>query len=141
MPGLYTITTRSNGTTLTAAIYNADHQNHVDNQTPQMTDDYSSNVSQMQTATDPGEVGSESLATSLAGEIERLRFAVQDIKTSLGLTSAQWYSTPTGGGVVPTGVMSEYVGSSAPTGWVLADGKTIGDATSGATERGNPATP
>ena len=79
MPGLYTITTRSLGELITAAVYNADHQNHIDNATPQMTDDYSSNVSQMQTVTDPGEVATESLATSLAGEIERLRFMLKDI--------------------------------------------------------------
>lgn len=89
MPGLYSITTRATGLVLTANIYNSDHQNHVDNQTPQMTDDYSSNTTQMQAVSDPGEVGTESLATSLAGELERLRFAVNDAK---GTT--QWYETP-----------------------------------------------
>jgi|SRR3990172_7665305 len=89
MPGLYSITTRVAGETLTAAKYNADHQNHVDNQTPQQTDDYSSSVSQMQTATNPGEVGSESQATSLAGELERLRFMLGEISGG-----AQWYSSP-----------------------------------------------
>ena len=38
---------------------------------------------------------------------------------------------------VPTGVMQDYVGSTAPTGFVLASGRTIGDATSGGTERAN----
>lgn len=37
----------------------------------------------------------------------------------------------------PTGIMNDYVGVTAPTGWVLAAGKTIGDATSGGTERAN----
>lgn len=86
MGGLYSHTTRATGTVLTAAIYNADHQNHIDNQTPQMTDDYSSNATQMQSVVDPGGVGTEVLATSLAGEIERLRFI---IKTMHG--GAQWY--------------------------------------------------
>lgn len=86
MPGLYSITTRSTGTVLTAAIYNADHQNHVDNQTPQMTDDYSSSVGQMQTVNSPGGVGSESLATSLAGEFERLRYVLKTLHNG-----AQWY--------------------------------------------------
>lgn len=96
MPGLYSHANRATGLVLTAAIYNADHQNHIDNQTPQMTDDYSTNQAQMQSAVDPGEVGTESLPTSLAGELERLRFAVQDLKLYIGLTSAQWYVTPTG---------------------------------------------
>ena len=86
MPGLYSHTTRANGTTLTAAIYNGDHQNHIDNQTPQMTDDYSTNAAEMQSTANPGGVGTESLATSLAGEIERLRYV---IKTMHG--GVQWY--------------------------------------------------
>lgn len=86
MTALYSITTRATGTTLTAAIYNADHQNHVDNGVPAQLDDYSVNVSQMQTATSPGAVASESLATSLAGELERLRYV---LKTLHG--GAQWY--------------------------------------------------
>lgn len=89
MPALYTHTTRATGTILTATIYNGDHQNHIDNGIPAQLDDYSGNVPQMQTATDPGEVGSESLATSMAGEFERLRYAIKDIK---GTT--QWYESP-----------------------------------------------
>lgn len=98
MPGLYSHTTRGTGTVLTAAIYNADHQNHIDNQTLQMTDDYSSNAAQMQTVTDPGESGTESLPTSAAGELERLRFVLKELKNYLGIEpgSPQWYSTPTG---------------------------------------------
>lgn len=87
MPGLYTHTTRATGTILTATIYNGDHQNHIDNQTPQMTDDYSANVAQMQATTNPGGVGSESLATALSGEIERLRYAIQQLHNG-----AQWYA-------------------------------------------------
>lgn len=86
MPGLYTHTTRTTGTTLTAAIYNADHQNHIDNHIPTMIDDHSATVGGMQATTTPGGVGSESLPTSLAGEIERLRYV---LKTLHG--GAQWY--------------------------------------------------
>lgn len=39
--------------------------------------------------------------------------------------------------LVPTGTTVDYVGTTAPTAWVLADGKTIGSATSGGTERAN----
>jgi hypothetical protein len=93
MPGLYSITTRSDGEALSASKYNSDHQNHVDNQTPAATDDHSANVAQMRTTTTPGTVGAESLATSLAGEIERLRYAVKEIKDTLnGSAVAQWYS-------------------------------------------------
>lgn len=88
--GLYSHTTRGTGTVLTAAIYNGDHQNHITNQNPQMTGAYSDNVTQMQLNTDPGGIGSESLAPSMAGELERLRFAIKGITGK-----AQWYAPPT----------------------------------------------
>lgn len=86
MAALYSHTTRSTGTTLTAAIYNADHENHITNGIPTQLDDYSVSESQMQTATSPGSVGSPSLATSLAGELERLRYVIRTLHGG-----AQWY--------------------------------------------------
>jgi hypothetical protein len=88
MPGNYTITSRSNGESIDAAKYLADHQQHVDNLEPPKVDDFSASVSEMQTTADPGELGSESQATSLAGELSRLRFTVKEIKGT-----AQWYQT------------------------------------------------
>lgn len=91
----YTITTRNAGDTLTAANYNADHQNHIDNAVPLLQDDYSTNLAQMQVATDPGELAAEDLATTLAGELARLRYAIQDIKSFYDTTLTRWYQTPT----------------------------------------------
>jgi len=54
-----------------------------------MTGALSDSVGQYQTVTDPGGVGSEALAPSLAGELERLRFC---IKRLTGKT--QWYTAP-----------------------------------------------
>lgn len=76
MPGNYTIITRQPGELITADKYNGDHQVHLDNSTPQGVDDYSATVVQMQQQTDPGSLGSENLALSLAGELERLRFVL-----------------------------------------------------------------
>ena len=39
--------------------------------------------------------------------------------------------------LVPTGTLSPYAGSTAPTGWLLASGLTIGNATSNGTARAN----
>jgi microcystin-dependent protein len=40
--------------------------------------------------------------------------------------------------ITPTGILAPYTGTSAPSGWVMASGpKTIGNATSGGTERAN----
>ena len=94
MPALYSHTTRAIGTTLTASIYNADHQNHITNGIPLQLDDYSSTVVEMQTNTDPGELGAESQAGSLAGELERLRFAIKEVKQVLDANITQWYQTP-----------------------------------------------
>ena len=84
----YSHVTRANGTILTASIYNTDHQNHIDNNIPTTIDDYSASTGQMQTMTDPGEAGSESLALTIAGELERIRFALAEVK---GTT--HWYET------------------------------------------------
>lgn len=74
---------------VTAANLNAEFDNVLTNFVPLMIDDYSTNVTQMQVKTDPGEVGSESLATTLAGELARLRFMISEIT---GQT--QWYTSP-----------------------------------------------
>jgi len=41
------------------------------------------------------------------------------------------------GNILPAGVMMDYCGIAAPSGWVLANGRTIGNAASGATGRAN----
>jgi len=87
----YSHTTRSAGTTLTANIYNTDHQNHID-QTPATYDDFSATVAQMKSTADPGEVGTESQATALSGELERLRLILKEHSAE-----AQWYATPQAG--------------------------------------------
>lgn len=94
MPGNYVLRrTYVDGDILSASDYMADHQNHIDNQTPDGTDDYSLNVSQMRTITDTGDDNGESLATSLSGEIARIRFVLKHIKDTLsGSTVLQWYS-------------------------------------------------
>lgn len=88
MPGNYAINNRVAGELITAVKYLADHQLHVDNLEPAKMDDYSLTVAQMQTQTNPGEQGSEVQATTLAGEIERLRFAIAEAK---GVNF--WYET------------------------------------------------
>jgi hypothetical protein len=91
MAGLYSLTTRTTGTTLTANIYNTDHQNHIDNHITTQMDDYSANAAEMRSTTNPGEVGSESLATSLAGELERIRFILKEFSGG-----TQWYTSRNG---------------------------------------------
>jgi len=90
MPGLYSkIKTVVDGETITAADRNAEHDNHITNAIPTMIDDYSANATEMQTVTDPYPSGSPSLATYLAGELERLRYLIKQITGE-----AQWYVDP-----------------------------------------------
>lgn len=89
MPALYSITSRADGTTLTSVIYNADHQNHVNNGDATQLGGYSTTAGQMQSATDPGQVGTESLATAISDELARLRFVLARLQGQ-----AQWYPTP-----------------------------------------------
>lgn len=98
MPALYSHTTRASGIVLTAAIYNADHENHITNGVPLQLDDYSSDATEMRVTTDPGESGTESLATTLGGELARLRFTIKEMKKWLngGVDVAQWYTTASG---------------------------------------------
>lgn len=67
---------------------NAEFDNVLAAMQPLLMDDYSVNVSQMRVMTDAGEVGSESLATTLGGELARLRFEIKEIK---GGEVDQWY--------------------------------------------------
>lgn len=75
---------------VTYSDLNAEFNNILDNLTLANVDDYSANVSQMQTTADPGEVGTESLATTGAGEIARLRHLIREITGE-----DKWYETPT----------------------------------------------
>lgn len=90
MPGNYSIHSRDIGELLTAAKYVGDHTVHRDNMTPLGVDDYSLSAPQMRTTIDPGETGSEILPTSLAGELERLRFAILEMKHGPFWYSPNW---------------------------------------------------
>lgn len=72
---------------LTNEDLNAEIDNILNNFGPQYMDDVSTNVSQMQEQVDPGDVGTESLATSLFGELARIRFELAQIKGE-----NYWYS-------------------------------------------------
>lgn len=74
---------------LTNSDLNDEIDNILENLGPAGVDDYSSNATQMRLTTDPGEVGTESLASSLAGELERLRHQIKEMKGDV----PQWYSS------------------------------------------------
>ena len=103
MPGNYSrINVEADGNILTASNYNAEHDNHITNHTPTGLDDYSVSVAQSNIQTDPGATSSESLPSSLAGELERIRYVIsrivgQSLWRDVPATSLQTLGTPSGG--------------------------------------------
>lgn len=99
------IKTWNTGEILTASDLNAEFNNILNNLTPAGVDDYSANNTEMRTVTDPYPGFSESLATSLQGEIERLRYQVLQLKKSIQVSSiTYWYEdTPATGTFVVAG--------------------------------------
>jgi len=85
---LVSITTRADGEVLTAAKYNSDRNEIVAGLDPPLIEDYSDTATEMRLVTDPGEVGTESLAGTLAGELERIRFILKERGGG-----AQWYTS------------------------------------------------
>lgn len=71
---------------LTDEDLNAEFNKILNNLTPTGVDDHSPSVAQMRLETNPGSSGTESLATSLAGELQRLRYKLRQI-----LGSTYWY--------------------------------------------------
>lgn len=77
--------------TLTASDLNAEYDNILNNFDPDGIDDASTNVAAMQATADPYPGASESLATSGRGELQRLRYVVDQLGGE-----AQWYIDPDG---------------------------------------------
>lgn len=116
---------------LTAAdLNNSMTQAATTNSTPGCVDDYSASVSQMQAATNPYPGGAESQATSLAGELERLRYQVK-LLTRGAASGVYWYQPPVEANrpnFLLNGSMEKWGNgtTAAPDGWVLAGaGMTI----------------
>lgn len=91
MPVFTRVKTWVSNEVLTASDLNGEFNNLLNNTIPASIEDYSADVSTMQSTTDPGGVGTESLATTLAGEIQRLRYKIKQL-----MNGAQWYSAPVG---------------------------------------------
>lgn len=87
---------------------------------------------------DPLINGNTADATQVMADLQQIINNVNANAAENGVNSSITQLTGlTGNPLVQTGVVQDYIGSAAPSGYVLADGLTIGDATSGATERAN----
>jgi len=95
---------------VTYSDLNAEFDNALLAMQPLLIDDYSTDTTQMQVVTDPGEVGTESKATTLAGEIARLRFLIKEITGE-----DYWYESP----------ISSLIGLSNAIGTGLTDNRLV----------------
>lgn len=108
------------GEKLYASDLNAEINNILTNLMPSGIDDESSTAAVMQATTDPYPGSVASLATSLQGEIQRIRYMIAQIT---GKT--YWYQDPdttlaiVGTPVIPAGTKAWFYQNVAPTGWVL----------------------
>jgi hypothetical protein len=89
MPGITRVKTWVAREVLVYSDLNDEFDNIINNLDAANVDGYSDSVAQMRETTDPGGVGSESLALRISDEIERLRFVISRI---VGKT--YWYEAP-----------------------------------------------
>lgn len=116
MGGNYSrIHTRTTGNTVEGPDDDADFDNIIANSTPAGLDDASANVTAMRATTDPYPADSESLATSTEGELQRIRFLLDQLTAT-----TQWYIFP------------DLVSKTAAYTATLDDRVILGDASGGA---------
>lgn len=109
------------GQVITATLWDNEFENIDSNFIPAGMDDYSATDSEMQTAVDPFPSGT-SRPTSLAGELERIRYILDLI-----VGDSYWYNHPaidlktlsTSTPVIPAGTVMIFSQPAVPTGWTL----------------------
>jgi hypothetical protein len=77
------------------------------------------------------------LITSTGAAVQKLAVGVDGTLLQADSTQATGLKWAATGALLPVGVVMDYFGVTAPAGWVLLSGRTIGNAASGATERAN----
>lgn len=106
-------------------------------------DGYSDSASERRTETSPGVTGSESDATTLAGELERLRYKIHELglgnstvrNTTASGDDTYWIDTPmTGPNLIRNGNFAVGLESSVPPGWTNVNTATLALTTTGVTE-------
>lgn len=131
MPATFSIPTQNviPGQLITAVLWNGEFNNLFVNFTPAGMDDYAVTDGQFQTQTDPFPAGAISRPTSLAGELERIRFEIAQMKgkTYHYIPSDVTLDALTGQ-VSPfnnAGLILPYGGSSTPAGWLPCNGAAV----------------
>lgn len=130
MPNTY-----SSGQTITAAIVNANFSDAGTELTNSVARDGQTTMTGPLKAAN-GTAAAPSITFGSDTDTGLFRKSADTIGVSIGGTEVAEISSK-GSTFVPPGVMMPYVGTTSPTGWVRANGRTIGSASSGASERAN----
>lgn len=122
MPGLFPrVHTWVSKEVLTYTDLNAEFDNIIANCEADTLGGFSANQAEMQQQTDPGSVGSESLAVNISGELERIRFVLARI---VGKT--YWYEAPdsslSSAAYKPVAMFAPKYGTKNPNGLVAESG-------------------
>ena len=88
MGASYTHDTQPTGATVTERLYNRAHQNHITNGGAATAEGHAQDVATMQAATDPGELGTETLGGYISDDLEQLRFILAEMKDT-----PYWYTS------------------------------------------------
>ena len=120
------------GQLITAALWNNEFNNIATNFIPAGMDSYSDTDAQMQIQTNPFPGSITSHASSLGGELERIRYVIAQITGN-----QYWYQAiPNVGSqiatnlqnlsvVMPVGAIIQYAGTSSPSGWLICGGQAV----------------
>jgi microcystin-dependent protein len=127
--------TYSSGQTITAAIVNANFSDAGTELTNSVARDGQTTMTGPLKAAN-GTAAAPSITFGSDTDTGLFRKSADTIGVSIGGTEVAEISSK-GSTFVPPGVMMPYVGTTSPTGWVRANGRTIGSASSGASERAN----
>lgn len=101
--GLYSITTRADGTVLTGFgcttedIFNGDHLNHVTHTAAEFLNSFEDTLANMKLTTAPFVNGAVSLPAGLSDELQRIRYVIAEIKQKIaGAATPPFWYTATG---------------------------------------------
>lgn len=134
--GTYSVpNTYSSGQTITAAIVNANFTDVGSELTNSVAKDGQTTMTGPIKAAN-GSAAAPSITFGSDTDTGLYRKSADTIGVAIGGTEVAEISSK-GSTFVPPGVMMPYVGTTSPTGWVRANGRTIGSASSGASERAN----